>query len=123
MAGQVMEEVHHIVHDHRIACEQSEVLIELSVRTVVVARADVGVTAQTAVLVPDHQDGFRMRLQAPDAVGDVSARVLSSAAQWRFRSSSNRALISITQATCFPPFAARIDLPKAYRRRCDTPSS
>ena len=92
--------------EHRIAREESDVGVEPRGPHVIVAGSDVCVTAQAGSLFPHDERDFRVvfRLTWP-TVTCAPARS-SSAAQCRFRSSSNRAFSSMTHATCLPASAA-----------------
>ena len=108
-AGQVVEQLDEVGGDRRVAGEQADVGVEPGGSHVVVAGADVGVAADARRLPWRTTSAVFVcvfRLATP-TVTCTPARS-SSAAEWRLRSSSNRALSSMTQATCLPASAARI---------------
>ena len=74
----------------------------------VVAGADMHVATQATSLLADDECCLGMCFEATYSKGDSAPTRSSSAAQCKLRSSSKRALISITQATCFPCSAARM---------------
>ncbi len=76
MPGQIVEEIHHVLRDARIAGEQPEIGIEARGAYVVIAGSDMDVTSQSRRLFANHQRHLRMRLQTLHAKRDVSARAL-----------------------------------------------
>src|SRR4051794_36550490 len=75
-AGQVVEEQRDVLGDRLVAGQQAKVLIQPGGLRVVVARADVGVAAQSVRLLTDNHRQLAVRLQADHAVHDVAAGVL-----------------------------------------------
>ena len=73
VSGQVVEEIHHIVRNPRVAGEQADVGIEAGSLHMVVAGADVHIAAQTACFLAYHQRGLAVGLKTADAEGDVRA--------------------------------------------------
>ena len=76
MAGQVVEEVHHIASKLRIAGQQIQVRVEPRRFDVIVAGSDVDIAPQAAALFTDHQRRLGMSLQSAHAEGDVRANPL-----------------------------------------------
>ena len=76
VTGEVVEQLSHIIADRRIAGEESDVFVQASRARVVVAGADVAVTAQPVVVGAHHQHALGMGLQSDEAVHDVHAGAL-----------------------------------------------
>ncbi len=87
-AGQVVEQVGHVVGQRRVAGEQAEVGVEPGRLHVVVAGADVGVTAQPVVVLAHHQRRLAVGLESDHPVDDVDAGLLQ-----RFRQVQVRLLV------------------------------
>ncbi len=80
MGGEVIEDAVHARGDLRIGGEQAEVGIEARRDGVVVAGAEVRVTADRAVgIAPHQQRQLAVRLQPNDAVEDLHAGVFKVA--------------------------------------------
>ena len=113
VSGQVVEQIDNIVGEPRVAGEQTHVGIEPGGLHMVVAGADVHVAAQAAASLRTTSAVLPWVFSPLTPKVTCAPTRSSSAAQCRLRSSSKRALISITQATCLPCSAARIsDLTK-----------
>ncbi len=79
IAREPVEEVREVRADLRVRGQQTEVLVEPGGLRVVVAGADVRVTAQGVTLLPDHQRQLAVRLQPDQAVDHVAAGLLQLA--------------------------------------------
>jgi hypothetical protein len=77
--GEVVEKFRRIATDVLFAGEETDVLVHLRRRRVVVARREVNVPLHAGRFVANDEDALRMRLQADETVRDVHARVLELA--------------------------------------------
>ena len=73
VAGQVVEEIDHVVGDAMVAGEQADIGIEARGLHVVVSGADVHVAAQAPRFLAHHQRCLAVGLEPADAKGDVGA--------------------------------------------------
>ena len=73
VAGERVEQVGEVGADHRVGGQHPDVLVQPGRLRVVVARADVAVPHDLAVLLAHHQCGLAVGLEADQAVDDVAA--------------------------------------------------
>ena len=79
VARELVEQPGEVLADLVVGGEQAEVLVDAARLRVVVARADVAVVAEAALLLPDHEGELAVGLQPDEAVDDVHAGLLELA--------------------------------------------
>src|ERR1700730_7538329 len=76
VASQEVEQLGHVCTELGIRRQQADVLIDLRGLGIVVAGADVYITADAVGLSPNDERDFGMRLEPADAIDDVDAHLL-----------------------------------------------
>src|SRR5271165_353619 len=76
MAGEIVEEIDHVVGEQGIAGKQAKIGIETSGLDMVVPCADMRVALQVTGFFADDKGSLGVSLEPPDAEGDVSAYAL-----------------------------------------------
>jgi hypothetical protein len=108
VTGQIVKQIDDIASQQRVASEKPEVGIKTGGLYMVVACPDMDITTQAVRLLPNDERCFRVSLESSHTEGDVRSDAFQLGRPMEVRSSSKRALISITHATCLPCSAARI---------------
>ena len=72
----VIEQAGQVLGDFRIACQQTNVLVQARGFGIVISRADVSVATNAACFLSNDQRGLGVRLESDNAVGHMHSSVL-----------------------------------------------
>ncbi len=104
--GQVIEQLADVAGDRRVCAEWANIRVDACCHRVIVAGAQMHVTAQPVVVATDHEHHFAVCLQSQDAVTNVDTGVLQTSGERDVRGLVEAAFSSTTTATCLPLRAA-----------------